>query len=106
MAHRIRYAMEQNTFDTKLTSTVEADETYVGGKSRRLARQTGLENKTPIVSLLQRDGKVRSIVVPVVSASTLRKVLTENVSKESHLMTDEGRGYIRDLVESLLLTVL
>ena len=95
MAHRIRYAMEQHTFDKKLDGTVEADETYVGGKSRRIARQTGLENKTPVVSLLQRDGNVRSFVVPVVSAKTLRNVLTENVSKDAHLMTDEGRGYIR-----------
>ena len=37
--------------------------------------------------------KVRSFVVPVVSASTLKKVLTENLSKKAKLMTDELRGY-------------
>src|SRR5713226_7944052 len=35
MAHRIRYAMEQPPFARPLTGTVEADETYVGGKIRR-----------------------------------------------------------------------
>src|SRR5207249_1893141 len=35
MAHRIRYAMEQPPFARQLTGTVEADETYVGGKVRR-----------------------------------------------------------------------
>src|SRR5438046_409995 len=35
MAHRIRYAMEQPAFQRQLTGTVEADETYVGGKPRR-----------------------------------------------------------------------
>jgi transposase-like protein len=34
MAHRFRYAMEQPAF-RQLTGTVEADETYVGGKARR-----------------------------------------------------------------------
>ena len=78
MAHRIRYAMEQNSFK-KMTGTIEADETYVGGKSRRVGRQTGLENKTPVVSLVQRNGEVRSFVVPVVCASTLKKTLTEHL---------------------------
>lgn len=94
MAHRIRYAMEQNSFK-KMQGTIEADETYVGGKSRRVGKQTGLENKTPVVSLVQRDGNVRSFVVPTVSAMTLKKVLTENLSKSAKLMTDELRGYIR-----------
>ena len=92
LAHRIRYAMEQNSFK-KMTGTIEADETYVGGKSRRIGKQTGLENKTPVVSLVQRNGEVRSFVVPVVSASTLKKTLTEHLSKNAKLMTDELRGY-------------
>ena len=40
MAHRIRYAMEQNSFK-KMQGIIEADGTYVGGKSRRIGRQTG-----------------------------------------------------------------
>src|SRR3954454_23945239 len=35
MAHRIRYAMQQGPFQDRLTGTVQADETYVGGKVRR-----------------------------------------------------------------------
>ena len=93
MAHRIRYAMQQTSFK-KLKGTVEADETYVGGKSRRIGKQTGLGNKTPVVSLVQRNGDVRSFVVPVVPAITLKKTLTEHLSNIAKLMTDEGRGYI------------
>jgi hypothetical protein len=44
--------MEQNSFK-KMQGTIEADETYVGGKSRRLGYQTGFEDKTPVVSLVQ-----------------------------------------------------
>lgn len=92
MAHRIRFAMAQTRFP-KLGGTIEADETYVGGKSRRIGSQTGWENKTPVVSLVQRGGKVRSFVVEPVSASNLKRVLTENISPSANLMTDELPAY-------------
>ncbi|MCI0708457.1 MAG: IS1595 family transposase [Ignavibacteriae bacterium] len=93
MAHRIRYAMAQPPIQRKMKGVIEADETYVGGKSRRLGQLTGLENKTPVVALVQRNGRVRSFVVETVSASTLKKVLLENVHPSSHLMTDELQSY-------------
>jgi transposase-like protein len=34
MAHRIRYAMKEETFSAPLSGIVELDETYVGGKLR------------------------------------------------------------------------
>ena len=76
-----------------MKGTIEADETYVGGKSRRIGQQTGWENKTPVVALVRRNGNVRSFVVPTVSAQTLKEVLLENVNPLSHLMTDELTGY-------------
>jgi transposase-like protein len=76
-----------------MKGTVEADETYVGGRGRRFAQLTGFENKTPVVALVQRGGKVRSFVVSTVSASTLKDVLLENVHPSSHLMTDESVAY-------------
>jgi transposase-like protein len=93
MAHRIRYAMGQSVFTRRMKGTVEADETYVGGRSRRVGQQKGYENKTPVVSLVQRNGKVRSFIVPTVSASTLRKTLLENINPNSDLMTDELPTY-------------
>jgi len=93
MAHRIRYAMAQKPTKRKMRGTIEADETYVGGKGRRIGRLTGFENKTPVVALVQRGGKVRSFVVSHVSATTLKNVLLENVHSSSHLMTDEHDGY-------------
>ncbi len=86
MSHRIRYAMEE-TFAKKLSGTIEVDETYIGGKSRRTRNKTGLENKTAVVSLVQREGQVRSFAVPVVSSKTLKKVINGNISKSANLMT-------------------
>lgn len=92
MAHRIRHAMEQQP-TRRMKGTIEADETYIGGKSRRVGRQTGFENKTPVVALVQRNGNVRSFVVPTVTAMTLKETLLANVNPSSHLMTDELDGY-------------
>ncbi|HEX9656658.1 MAG TPA: IS1595 family transposase [Bacteroidota bacterium] len=93
MAHRIRYAMQQKITKRRMKGVIEADETWVGGKSRRIGQQTGWENKTPVVALVQRNGKVRSFVVPTVTASTLKETLLANVHPKSHLVTDELDGY-------------
>jgi transposase-like protein len=92
MSHRIRYAMEQ-TNKKKLKGTIEADETYIGGKKRRTRNQTGFENKSPVVALVQRGGNVRSFAVPTTSARVLKRVLNDNVSKKANLITDEWPAY-------------
>jgi len=92
MAHRIRYGM-QKTNKRKMQGIIEADETLIGGKSRRVGQQTGLENKTPVVALVQRNGNVRSFALQTVSAKSLKAVLTENVSPKADLMTDELAAY-------------
>lgn len=93
MAHRIRYAMGTSVFAGKMKGIVEADETYVGGYSRKFGRQTGWENKTPVVSLVQRKGEVRSFVVTDVTSKNLKEVLTNNIHKSANLMTDERKSY-------------
>lgn len=93
MCHRIRYAMQAPKTGKRLKGTIEADETFIGGKARRFGRLTGMENKTPVVSLVQRNGKVRSFVVPTISAGNLKDVLLENVHPSSHLMTDQLDAY-------------
>lgn len=95
MTHRIREAMKSENGGLLGSGggTVEADETYWGnnGKNRKGAR--GYEHKMKVVSLVERDGEKRSIVVRNVNAKTLRAVLEENVSKSARLMTDEHAGY-------------
>jgi len=66
MCHRIRFAM-QKPAPKRMRGIIEADETYIGGKARRVGQFTGQENKTPVVSLVQRNGNVRSFVVPMIN---------------------------------------
>jgi transposase-like protein len=70
MAHRLRFALHHGSFD-KLTGEVEVDETFIGGKARnmhvaqrkRRITGTGTKDKTAVIGILQRDGKVITSVV-------------------------------------------
>jgi hypothetical protein len=94
MMHRIREAMREGKLPGGLggqNKVVEADETFVGGKARN--RKNKVPSKAAVLSLVERDGSVRSFRVPNVSAQTLRPVIVANVSRASYLMTDESLVY-------------
>lgn len=99
MAHRIREGMRVAKLDKPLGGkgkTVEADETYVGGKEKNKHRSkrkhlgTGGSGKEAVFSLVERGGSVRSHHVPAVNANTLRPILVSQVDRGSFLMTDEA----------------
>ncbi len=101
MAHRIRWALTQEPIKGMLSGIVEMDECYIGGKLKTGARlpDTGerqpdirhhLENKVPVVAVLQRGGKVRSQVVERVTAKNLKPIVHEMVDRNAHLMTDSS----------------
>jgi transposase-like protein len=97
MTHRVREAMKPGSVGLMGTGggVVEADETYWGnnGKQRKGAR--GYQHKMKVVSLVERNGEKRSVVVQHVNAKTLTAVLDDNVCKSAHLMTDEHSGYTK-----------
>ena len=102
--HRIREAMREGKMPGGLggaNKVVEVDETYVGGKeankhkSKRLHRGRGPVGKEPVVSLVERDGKVRSFHVADVSAKTLRPILKQQIDKATYIMTDESAFILR-----------
>tara|TARA_B100000315_G_C14379360_1_gene496715 strand:- start:250 stop:825 length:576 start_codon:yes stop_codon:yes gene_type:complete len=92
MAHRIRYTMKQEPLAGMLKGKVEVDETYIGGKKKGI-RGRGAKGKTPVVALVQRDGEVRAKPIERVSAKQLKKVIRENVHKNSTIYTDDWRSY-------------
>lgn len=93
MTHRIRFAMQQGPFQELLKGTVEVDETYIGPKTRGLGVYEGKQRKAPVVSLVERDGNVRSFHVANVTANTLRPILKEHISQQASLMTDDFTTY-------------
>ena len=92
MSHRIRFAMTQSPLKEKLKGIVEADETYIGGKAKGI-RGRGAKNKTAVVSLVERNGRIESNPVDRVTSNNLKKLLREYVDKTATIMTDEFRAY-------------
>lgn len=99
MAHRIRHAMGQPPFTTRLTGIVEADETYIGGKERNRKRRdkqhkTGRgTGKTPVMVLVQRGGEARSFRMANVTGAELKGAIRRNVDSSTRMMTDSFRSY-------------
>ncbi|WP_305097394.1 IS1595 family transposase [Croceibacterium aestuarii] len=104
MMHRIREAMKAVDSEPLggYGTTIEADETYVGGKTKNRnakqqrrfdKRRSHVADKQPVVSLVERGGKVRSFHIERATAETLRTVLVTNADRGSWLMTDDHSGY-------------
>lgn len=94
MAHRIRYGFE-NGPQPLMTGIVEADEAWIGGRAS--VKGKGIGNyrkiKTPVVTLVQRDGEARSQALDRVTRENLTGILAENVDESAFLMTDENYQY-------------
>jgi transposase-like protein len=96
MAMRIRRAMLDN--GELLRGIVEMDETYVGGKPRKGGRPgiTGRgTRKTPVVGMVERQGKVVAMVSPRLTCKRLNSLIRQNISPDATLMTDDFCGYNR-----------
>lgn len=72
---------------------VESDETFVGGKAKNAKKGKPIPKKHPVIALVERDGEIRAKHVADVTAKTLRTVLRTQVSRKSHLMTDDSLVY-------------
>lgn len=105
--HRLRFAMASNAdVFQKLSGTVEADETYVGGRRRigptnkedraKLAKgRPGPKDKklTPVVALVERKGRLHLFPVERVTGETLQNEIRRRVHLDSHMITDELKAY-------------
>jgi transposase-like protein len=98
MFHRIRFSMRDAAVFEKMDGTVEIDETFIGARRKRgtnRGRPGPGSHKIPVVTLVQRGGKARSMVVERVTARNLKAALDKHVSPSAHLMTDEWKAYRR-----------
>lgn len=101
MLQRIRYAMHHGTIN-KMSGTVEADETFVGGAARFMHKHRrdakihgrGPMGKEIVFGLLERKtGRVHVEHVETRRKGELTKIVRERVRKGSEVMTDELLSY-------------
>ncbi len=100
MDHRIRLSLGMEPSE-KLSGEVEADETFIGGKARNMhndkrARRitgTGGKDKTVVMGILERGGKVRTAVVSGRKKKALQAEVRKHVEAGSALYTDALKSY-------------
>lgn len=108
MLHRIRLAMETNSFE-KLSGEVESDETFIGGKAKNMHKHKrekaitgrGGAGKAVVQGVLQRGGEMRTFVVKNTESETLRGNVLRNVDRRATVYTDSHASY-EDLKNSYL----
>jgi transposase-like protein len=103
MLQRIRLAMQDEFFGSKLNGEVEVDETFIGGKARNMhkdvrarkisGRGKHMTDKVAVMGILERGGKVRTQVIPDRSSNTLQGLVKEHVTAGAEVFTDELHGY-------------
>jgi transposase-like protein len=94
MAKEIRNSlMEQDK--EPLSGTIEADETYIGGRRRGTKRgRPGVDShKVPVFGMVERKGTVVAVTVPNVKKATLMPHVVERVIPASTVYTDELKSY-------------
>jgi len=80
-----------------LDNIVEVDETYVGGKwdnmskdKRAKQRESGKDNKVPVMGLIERGGNV---TFTVIGKDSFKDVVRRHVDPDAQLVTDSHLGY-------------
>ena len=105
--HRLR-AMLTETAPELLTGAIEVDETFVGGleKNKHISKKVKRSKisrkldekivtpKTMVLGILQRDGKVRTFVVPNRQADVLNPIMRANVETDSRIISDALQSYV------------
>jgi transposase-like protein len=103
MLRRIRLALQAGTM-MKVGGNggeVEADETFIGGKARNMhlsvkARRitgTGTKDKVAVMGILERGGKVKTIVVPNRKKAALQAEVRSHIEAGAALYTDALLSY-------------
>src|SRR5437762_3666570 len=108
IGHRIREAMKDDALPPLggAGKTLEVDETFWGRKESGglepwqfdnergwRKRNIGYSGKIPLITLVERGGKARSIQAEDITARTLRAAVFENANTKSALMTDQLKAY-------------
>jgi transposase-like protein len=95
MAHELRKLMASADTPGPLGGHVEVDETYVGGRQKRIKGKSGrgTQNKTIVLGIVERGGNVRAGVVPDITTESLEGAIVANVQPGARITTDELTSY-------------
>jgi transposase-like protein len=90
MGQQIRVLMAKADGFEMLRGHVESDEAYIGGHRPRAEK---MSNKTIILGLKQRGGRMHAETIPNAKTDSLRNPILRTVERGSTVSTDEHKAY-------------
>jgi transposase len=90
MMKQIRMLMAENI---NLSGAVEIDEAHFGGSDENKPKHLRGRKKTPVLGMVERDGRVVAQVVPDVTTGTLARTARKTIDADSFVITDEYAPY-------------
>lgn len=95
MCHRIRNAMRTTGTSDKLEGILEIDEVYVGGKAKQVGRPGRLSNKTPVMGIVERGGRVKCVAMPDLGVNNVFEFIRRSINQDAVkvIYSDEWKGY-------------
>lgn len=113
IGHRLREAMRREPVASLLSGVVVADELFYGGKPKNRHRQgktpgtirtrgrKGVNDKTPVLALIDEQGEARTRVIADVTGPTLRAALAEHVDFAKTVLHTDGHPPYRTFASDL-----
>lgn len=103
LLHRLRYALQSKDGGKVGTDggVIEVDESFIGGKARNMhtakrkatIKGRGATGKTVVMGILERGGKVKTVVVANRKKKTLQAEIKKHVEAGAQVMSDELLSY-------------
>ncbi|MBK7360544.1 MAG: IS1595 family transposase [Saprospiraceae bacterium] len=100
MSHKVRTLLADSSPDL-LEGIIESDEVYIGGKNKNRHKDKKIPNsqgrsakdKTPVIGLVERGGKVMTFVAQNTDSETLHQIIDNNVVDGATIVTDSYKSY-------------
>ena len=96
MGHQIRDLLAKANGFEALKGHVEIDETYVGGRhslKKGWVSGSRAQEKTIVLGMLQRGGRVVTEVIPDVKTKTIKPIVLDTIEPGATISTDELSSY-------------
>ena len=103
--HRLRLALQMGSMEKMGAEgkQIEVDETFIGGAARfmhpqrrkRMITERGVKDKTAVMGILERGGKVRAMMVPNRKKHAIQGNIRAHVKAQSAIYSDALLSYQR-----------
>jgi transposase-like protein len=103
VCHRIRQAMQEdpNFMVGGPMTTVEIDETYVGGRKRLQGHKAPIKGKTAVLGLAERDGQIHMQKMKSIGLSLMREAIAQRLDSDTpHVVTD-GKPLYKGVIPTI-----